>query len=61
MGPVDIVILVAIAAALAAVVLRVRRKGVCADCSEAGTCAHKGSCMAHMDPLEIEKRLGKGL
>ena len=61
MGPVDIVILVAIAAALAAAARRVRRKGVCADCSEPGTCAHKGSCMAHMDPLEIEKRLGKGL
>lgn len=61
MDPVDIVILALIAAALIAVVMRVRRKGVCADCSEAGTCAHKGACMAHVDPKEIEKRLGKGL
>ena len=61
MGLADIVILALIAAAFIAVVLRARKKGVCADCSEAGSCAHKGSCAAHMDPEEIARRLGKGL
>ena len=61
MGLADIIILALVAAAFVAVVLRVRKKGVCADCSEAGSCAHKGSCMAHLDPEEVEKRLGKGL
>lgn len=61
MGLADVVILAAIVAAVAAVVVRVRKKGVCADCSEAGTCAHKGCCSAHMDPAEVEKRLSRGL
>ena len=42
MSPIDIVILLAIAVAFVAVVLRVRKKGTCGDCASAGACA--GSC-----------------
>lgn len=42
MSAIDFAIVVLIAAAFAAVVIRVRKKGLCADCSNAGACG--GSC-----------------
>jgi hypothetical protein len=44
MAPVDIVILLLVGVAFAAVVLRMRKKGVCGGCANAGSCAHAGSC-----------------
>ncbi len=44
MAPVDIVILLLVGVAFAAVVLRMRKKGVCGSCANAGSCAHAGSC-----------------
>lgn len=44
MAPVDIVILLLVGVAFAAVVLRMRKNGVCGSCANAGSCAHAGSC-----------------
>lgn len=44
MAPVDIVILLLVGVAFAAVVLRMRKKGVCGSCANAGSCAHAGFC-----------------
>lgn len=44
MAPVDIVILLLVGVAFAAVVLRMRKKGVCGSCAHAGSCANAGSC-----------------
>lgn len=48
MGLADIIILALIAAAFVAVCVRIKRKGTCADCSEAGTCS--GHCSSHCSP-----------
>lgn len=50
MGLADIIILALIAAAFVAVCVRIKRKGTCADCSEAGTCG--GHCSSHCSPRE---------
>lgn len=42
MGIIDVVIIAVIAAAFAAVVLRIRKKGMCGSCSNEGSCG--GSC-----------------
>lgn len=42
MGIADIVILAAVAVAFVAVCVRIKRRGTCADCSEAGSCS--GHC-----------------
>lgn len=44
----DIILLALIAAAFVAVCVRIKRKGTCADCSEAGTCG--GHCSSHCSP-----------
>lgn len=48
MGLADIIILALIAVAFVAVCVRIKRKGACADCSEAGTCS--GHCSSHCSP-----------
>ncbi len=65
MGLLDIIILVAIAAAFVAVVLRVRKKGACADCAQGGSCEHarrgSGSCPAMKGVDEVADELGRGV
>lgn len=48
MGLADIIILALIAVAFVAVCVRIKRRGTCADCSEAGTCG--GHCSSHCSP-----------
>ena len=48
MGIADVIILAIIAVAFVAVCVRIKRKGTCADCSEAGSCS--GHCDAHCSP-----------
>lgn len=48
MGLADFIILALIAVAFVAVCVRIRRKGTCADCSEAGSCG--GACSSHCSP-----------
>ena len=44
MSPIDILLLVAIGAAFVAVLMRLKRKGTCGDCSSSGSCSgHCGS------------------
>ena len=52
MAPIDILVLLLIAVAFVAVVLRVRKKGTCADCGSTGSCPNCGSGSAL-------RRLGK--
>ena len=70
MGPIDIVILLAVAAAFAAVVMRVRKKGTCGDRGSSGSCA--GSCAGCATPSRagcpacegvdrVAERLGRDL
>ncbi len=71
MGVADIVILLLVAAAFVAVVIRVKRKGVCADCAESGSCgghcghcssgADGASCPAALAPDDLDEKLGRGL
>ncbi len=65
MGPVDIIILGAVAAAFVAVVLHVRKKGTCGDCS-AGACASCASggrrgCPACEGVDKVTERLSEGM
>ncbi len=65
MGPIDIVILGGIAAAFVAVVLRVRKKGTCGDCS-GGSCASCASgprrgCPACEGVDKVAERLSQGM
>ncbi len=63
MGPVDIVILALVLAGVAAVVVRVRRKGVCADCAEGATCSghcgHNKTCPAAKGSDKVYEELAK--
>lgn len=43
MAPIDVVILLLVAAAFVAVVVRVRRHGSCGDCASSGSCPSCGS------------------
>lgn len=63
MGPLDILILIAIAAAFAAVVLRIRRRGACADCAQGSACshAHRGKCPAMKGADRVADELGRGI
>ena len=65
MGIADIIILALIAAGVIAVILRVRRKGTCADCAQGGTCEHakhgKGSCPAVKGVDTVADELGRGV
>ena len=65
MGPVDIIILGAVAAAFVAVVFRVRKKGTCGDCS-GGACASCASggqrgCPAREGVDKVAERLSEGM
>lgn len=65
MGPIDIIILAAVAAAFVAVVLRIRKKGTCGDCS-GGSCASCASgsrrgCPACGGVDEVAERLSAGM
>lgn len=63
MGPVDIVILALVLAGVAAVVVRVSRKGVCADCAEGATCSghcgRKKTCPAAKGSDKVYEELAK--
>lgn len=67
MSLIDIVILVVIAASFAAVCVRVKRKGSCADCAQgascSGTCssAQKKSCPACKGIDRVAEDLGRGV
>lgn len=63
----DIIILGLIAAAFIAVCVRIRRKGACADCIEAGECAggchssRKGGCPALKGVDAVAEELGRNV
>ena len=66
MGIADFIILGLIAAAFVAVVLRVRRKGACADCAQGGSCPSCGSkkhgcCPAAKGVDRVADELGRGV
>lgn len=67
MSLIDIVILAVIAVAFAAVCVRIKRKGSCADCAAGGTCSghcsprrHK-SCPACKGIDQVAEELGRGV
>lgn len=67
MSPIDIVLLVAIGAAFVAVLVRVKRKGTCGDCSSSGSCSghcsskQKGCCPAAKGVDAVERELSRGV
>lgn len=67
MGPVDFIILALVAVAFAAVCVRVRRKGSCADCAQGGTCSghcsssERASCPALEGVDAVADKLGRGV
>lgn len=67
MSPADIVILALIAVAFAAVCVRIKRRGTCADCAEGGTCSghcsasQKKSCPACKGVDAVAEELGRGV
>lgn len=67
MAPIDIVILALVIAAVAAVLIRTKRKGPCADCAQGGACsgncshAKKGECAAVAGVDAIAEKLGRGV
>lgn len=67
MSPIDIVLLVVIGAAFVAVLVRVKRKGTCGDCSSSGSCSghcgskQKGCCPAAKGVDAVERELSRGV
>ena len=70
MGLADIIILALVAAAFVAVCVRIKRKGTCADCSEAASCGGHCSACASRDQRscpackgidEVAEDLGRGV
>lgn len=74
MAPIDILILLVIAVAFVAVVLRVRKKGTCADCGSSGSCPScgngsglrrlgrkKATCPACEGVDKVASKLGQGV
>lgn len=67
MSPIDIVLLVVIGAAFVAVLVRVKRKGTCGDCSSSGSCSghcsskQKGCCPAAKGVDAVERGLSRGV
>lgn len=57
MAPVDIVILLLVGVAFAAVVLRMRKKGVCGSCAHAGSCAGAGMRTGACAGCDSSKRM----
>lgn len=72
MGPIDIILLALIAVAFVAVLVRIKRKGACGDCSSGG-CSSAGACSRHCDAAKksrcaaaegidaVEERLSRGM
>ena len=67
MSPIDIILLVAIGAAFVAVLMRIKRKGTCGDCSSSGSCTgrcsskQKSCCPAAKGVDAVEKELSRGV
>lgn len=67
MSPADIVILALIAVAFAAVCVRIKRRGTCADCAEGGACSghcsvsQKKSCPACKGVDAVAEELGRSV
>lgn len=67
MSLIDIVILAVIAVAFAAVCVRIKRKGSCADCAAGGTCSghcsprRQKSCPACKGIDQVAEELGRGV
>lgn len=67
MSLVDIVILVVIAVAFAAVCIRIKRKGSCADCAQGASCsgncssAQRRNCPACKGIDRVTEELGRGV
>lgn len=67
MSPIDIILLVAIGAAFVAVLMRIKRKGTCGDCSSSGSCSgrcsskQKSCCPAVKGVDAVEKELSRGV
>ena len=63
MSPIDIILLVAIGAAFVAVLMRIKRKGTCGDCSSSGRCSskQKSCCPAVKGVDAVEKELSRGV
>lgn len=77
MGPIDIILLALIAVAFVAVLVRIKRKGACGDCSSgdcsSGGCSSAGACSRHCDAAKksrcaaaegidaVEERLSRGM
>ena len=67
MSPIDIILLVAIGAAFVAVLMRIKRKGTCGDCSSSGSCSghcsskQKSCCAAAKGVDAVERELSRGV
>lgn len=66
MTAIDFVIIALIAVAFGAVVVRVRKKGTCGDCAQAGSCAgcstsKRATCPACEGVEQTVKKLGRGI
>ncbi|WP_270240481.1 hypothetical protein [Collinsella tanakaei] len=67
MSPVDIILLVVIGAAFVAVLMRIKRKGTCGDCSSSGSCSgrcsskQKSCCAATKGVDAVERELSRGV
>lgn len=67
MSPIDIILLVAIGTAFVAVLMRIKRKGTCGDCSSSGSCSghcsprQKSCCAATKGVDAVEKELSRGV
>lgn len=70
MSAIDFVIIALIAVAFGAVVVRVRKKGTCGDCAQAGSCGgscagcstfKRATCPACEGVEQTVKKLGRGI
>ena len=66
MGIADFIILGLVAVAFVAVIVRVRRKGTCADCMQGDSCpscgkGRRGSCPALKGVDKVAKELGRNI
>lgn len=65
MSPIDIILLVAIGAAFVVVLMRIKRKGTCGDCSSSGSCSghcssrQKSCCAATKGVDAVERELSR--
>lgn len=67
MAPIEIIVLLLVAVAFVAVCIRTRRKGVCADCAQGGSCGGNcshgdgKSCAALKGVDKVTEELGRGV